>query len=95
VRALASKGVRGHAVKLSARLFDDSGEVKVRDQVKRNGVVIKTLTSGFLSTPKPTTSFLTWSAPKGLKGTITHCMRGQDRAGNLSAVSCAKVTLSG
>jgi subtilisin family serine protease len=95
VRALASKGVRGHAVKLTARLFDDSGEVKVRDQVKRNGVVIKTLTSSFLSTLKPSTTVLTWTAPKGLKGTITHCVRGQDRAGNLSAVSCAKVTLSG
>ena len=94
-RALASKGVRGHAVKLSSRVFDDSGELRLREQVKRNGVVIKTFTSGFLLTPKAVAVPLTWTAPKALKGAITHCVRGQDRAGNLSAVTCAKVALSG
>jgi hypothetical protein len=87
--------VSGHAVKLYSRLFDDSGELKLREQVKRNGTVIKTITTGFVSTPKPATGYLTWTAPKTLRGTITHCVRGQDRAGNLSAVNCAKVTLTG
>jgi len=94
-RALPSKGKRGHVVKLLSRLFDNSGRVKLRDQVKRNGHVIKTYTTAFMSTPSPETGFVNWPAPAGIKGTITHCVRAQDRAGNVSAVTCAKVTLSG
>jgi subtilisin family serine protease len=94
-RALPSRGARGHVVKLYSRLFDNSGQLKLREQVKRNGVVIKTLSTGFVSTPKAETSFVNWRAPLRLTGTITHCVRGVDRTGNVSAVSCARVTLSG
>ena len=94
-RALSSKGVRGHNVKLYSRLFDNSGQLRIREQVKQNGHVIKTFTTGYLSTPKTETGFITWKAPSKIKGTITHCVRGQDRAGNLSPSSCANVALSG
>jgi subtilisin family serine protease len=94
-RALASSGERGHLVKLRSRLFDDSGEVRIREQVKQNGHVIKTLTSGFVSVPSAETRFSNWRAPVSIKGSIQHCVRDQDPAGNLSPVSCAKVTLSG
>lgn len=94
-RALASKGRRGHLVKLLSRVSDDSGQVKIRDQVKQNGRVIKTFNSGFVAAATTQTGFFNWKAPAAIKGTLTHCVRGQDKTGNLSAVSCAKVTLTG
>jgi subtilisin family serine protease len=94
-RALPSKGRRGHVVKLYSRLFDNSGRLKLRDQVKQNGHVIKTYSTGFVPTPSTETGFVNWLAPGKIKGAITHCVRGQDRAGNVSTVTCAKVTLSG
>src|SRR5262249_39742622 len=94
-KALASKGVRGHVVKLYSRLFDNSGQLRIREQVKQNGRIIKTFTTGYVSTPKAETGFITWRAPSKITGTITHCVRGQDHAGNLSPISCARVALSG
>jgi hypothetical protein len=76
-------------------VFDDSGEVKVREQVKQNGHVIKTLTGAFVSVAAPHTGFSNWKAPPSIKGSIQHCVRAQDEAGNFSPVSCARVTLSG
>ena len=81
-------------MKLLSRVFDDSGQVKIRDQVKQNGHVIKTFNSGFVPAAKAQTGFFNWRAPVAIKGTLTHCVRGQDRTGNLSAVSCAKLTLT-
>jgi subtilisin family serine protease len=93
--ALASKGKRGHVVKLLSRVSDDSGSVKIRDQVKQNGRLIKTLTtSGFVPAATPRVGFFRWTAGPRLTGTITHCVRAQDRSRNVSAVSCARVTLS-
>ena len=71
-------------MKLFSRLFDNSGRLKLRDQVKRNGHVIKTYTTAFMSTPSAETGFVNWPAPAEIKGTITHCVRAQDRAGNVS-----------
>jgi subtilisin family serine protease len=94
-RALGSSGLRGHLVKLYARLFDNSGQLKLREQVKQNGHVIKTYNTGYVSTPKTETGYVNWSAPPHIKGTITHCSRAQDRAGNISETSCARVQLRG
>jgi subtilisin family serine protease len=95
-RALASRGLRGHVIKLLSRVSDDSGQVKIRDQVKQNGHVIKTFTSsGFVSAATPQTGYFSWKVPAHLKGAISHCVRAQDRAGNLSKISCAGVTLHG
>jgi subtilisin family serine protease len=94
-RALGSSGLRGHLVKLYSRLFDNSGQLKLREQVKRNGHVIKTYNTGYLSTPKAETGYLSWPAPLHIRGIVTHCTRAQDRAGNVSAISCARVTLRG
>jgi hypothetical protein len=96
VRALASSGKRGHVVKLLSRVSDDSGQVKISDQVKQNGRVIKTLnTSGFVAAATPQVGFFSWKPGPKLSGTITHCVHAKDPAGNVSAVSCARVTLSG
>jgi subtilisin family serine protease len=94
-RALASSGKRGRVVRLLSRVSDDSGQVKIREQVKQSGRVIKTLTSGFVAATSGQTDYFNWKAPAKIRGPIQHCVRGQDRAGNLSLVSCAKVTLSG
>jgi subtilisin family serine protease len=98
-KALASSGRRGHLVKLLFRVSDNSGQVKIREQVKRNGRVIATVTTAFLSslsTLSARTDFVTWKAPASIiNGSVQHCVRGQDRAGNVSPISCARVTLSG
>jgi subtilisin family serine protease len=94
-RALASSGLRGHLVKLYSRVFDNSGQLKLREQVKQNGRVIRTFNTGLVSTPRTKTGYVNWPAPPRITGTITHCVRGQDRSGNVSTVSCAKVTLTG
>ena len=57
--------------------------------------VIKTLTGDFVSVAAPHTGFFNWKAPASIKGSIQHCVRVQDAAGNVSPVSCARVTLSG
>jgi len=83
-------------VKLLSRVSDDSGQVKIRDQVKQNGHVIKTLsTNGFVAAQTPSVGYFSWKAGPRLSGTITHCVRAQDRTGNISATNCARVTLRG
>jgi subtilisin family serine protease len=95
-RALPSSGRRDFKVKLLSRVSDDSGAFEIRDQVKQNGRVIKTLTTlGFISAVKPVNWVFLWKAPAKIKGSIQHCVRTRDRAGNVSPVSCARVTLSG
>jgi subtilisin family serine protease len=95
-KALPSSGQRGRIVKLLSRVSDDSGQVKIRDQVKQNGHVIKTLsTNGFVAAETPSVGYFSWKAGPKLSGTITHCVRAQDRTGNLSATNCARVTLRG
>jgi subtilisin family serine protease len=95
-RALASSGRRGHVVKLLSRVSDNAGQAKIREQVKQNGRVIKTLTTaGFVAASTPRVLSFDWKAPPRITGSIQHCVRAQDRAGNLSAVSCARVTLAG
>ena len=83
--------------RLEGLLEDLRKGIKKSDRLvfKQNGRVIKTFTTGYLSTPKTETGFITWNAPSKIKGTITHCVRGQDRAGNLSPISCASVALTG
>jgi len=95
-KALPSSGQRGHIVKLLSRVSDDSGQVKIRDQVKQNGHVIKTLsTGGFVAAATPQVGYFTWTPGRHLTGIITHCVKAQDKAKNISDESCARVTLSG
>ena len=93
-KAMAAAGRRGATVKLVSRVADDSGEVRIVEQVKRNGRVVATLSrSGFVAAPGLTTVTLAWKAPAKAAGSYQHCVRATDRAGNTSAVSCAKVAL--
>jgi subtilisin family serine protease len=92
-QALASAGERGKVVKLVSRASDDSGVVKIREQVRRNGQVIATLQSKFVSASGGKIFVTAWKAPKNAKGRYQHCVRATDKAGNSSKDSCARITL--
>jgi Subtilase family len=92
-RAVPGAGRPGRRVRLLSRISDDSGEVRVVEQVKRNGRVVKTLRKGFVSASARTTLTVFWKAPANATGTYWHCVRAIDRSGNTSPVSCAKVVL--
>jgi hypothetical protein len=89
-KALASSGTHGKLVRLLSTASDDSGTVRISDQVFRGTKVLATLTSTFT---KSTSFALSWRAPAKLTGTIKHCVKAVDRAGNASAQSCARLTL--
>jgi subtilisin family serine protease len=91
--ALATSGRMGRLVRLVSKIADDSGEVRLTDKVKRNGRVIATLQKGFVSARGRKTVSLVWKAPANGRGSYQHCVRATDRAGNDSAISCARVVL--
>jgi subtilisin family serine protease len=92
-KALPSAGQAGKVVKLLARASDDSGRVRVTEQVKRNGKVIATLRSSFAAAVNSRTFSTSWRAPKNAAGSFQHCVRAADKAGNTSKQTCARVTL--
>jgi len=92
--ALASSGRKGKTLRLVSRVSDDRGEVRVVEQVQRNGRVVATIAkNGFISTSGQTRVVSAWKAPANATGSYQHCVRATDRAGNASPVSCAKVIL--
>ncbi len=91
--ALPSTGRAGRTIRLVSRVEDDSGEVRITAQVKRNGRTIANLRRAFAHASGATTLALTWKAPADAKGNYQHCVRAYDRAGNASAPSCAKIVL--
>jgi subtilisin family serine protease len=92
-KAVASSGRAGRTVKLVSRVGDDSGELRLVGQVKRNGRVIANLRKGYVHASGTVSVVLAWKAPaSGARG-YQHCVRVFDRAGNSSAASCAKVLL--
>lgn len=93
-RALASTGKRGTQVKLRLQASDETGEVRLRVQVKTATKTLATISVGFTKTDPVKTYFVNWRAPARLTGTIKHCLQAFDRTGNASAVSCAKLTIT-
>ena len=92
--ALPSTGRLGKTVKLLSRVSDDSGSVRVTEQVKRGSRVVATIVRrGFVSASAPTTVSVAWRAPAKANGTYQHCVRATDSGGNVSKPSCAKVRL--
>ena len=92
-KAVASSGKAGRTVKLVSRVGDDSGELRLVGQVRRNGRVIANLRKGYVQASGTVSVVLAWKAPaRGARG-YQHCVRVFDRAGNSSAASCAKVVL--
>ena len=93
--ALVSTGRAGRMIKLLSRVEDDSGEVRLVAQVKRNGRVVASLKRGYVAASGPTTVSLSWKAPANGGGSYQQCVRAFDRAGNSSAQSCARIVLNG
>src|SRR5439155_4115084 len=92
-RALASSGKRGGIVALKSQGSDDSGQVRLREQVFRNGQLIATLQSKFAAAKAPRTFVTGWKSPKKAKGVFKHCSKAIDKAGNTSGTSCAPIAL--
>jgi subtilisin family serine protease len=93
-KALSSAGRRGKQLRLLSTVSDDSGEVGVVEQVMLGHKKVATLRrTGFVSAAKPRTVVTLWKVPANAAGRYTHCVRVTDRAGNRSALSCAKLVI--
>jgi subtilisin family serine protease len=93
-RAVATRGKAGRVVKLLAKVFDDFGEVRIREQVFRGSKVIATLRTEFLAVESTRTVEVAWKPKAGVTGRLKHCVQATDRAGNVSPVTCAAVILT-
>jgi len=92
VAALNSTGKSGKSAKLRYRVSDDSGESRERVQVIRRGSVLGDITTTF-GPSEGSVYYVTWKVPRGLKGRMRFCVVSQDRAGNNSSSSCARLTI--
>jgi subtilisin family serine protease len=92
-RALRSTGKRGKIVRLLSQASDDSGQVRVLEQVFRNGRLVATLRTPFAVTKAPKTFVTGWKSPRNAKGAFKHCSKATDQSGNTSATSCAPIAL--
>jgi subtilisin family serine protease len=92
-KALATRGEAGRLVKLLSKVSDDSGEVRLREQILRGGKVIVTLRTGFMTVESERTIGVDWRPKAGLEGPLRHCVQATDRAGNVSRRTCAPVIL--
>jgi hypothetical protein len=91
VRALPSSGFRGSVVKLRYRVADNSGSTREIVTVYRGRTArVKRVSTRFGPTGK--TYFVRWRSPRGGVG-WRFCVQAFDRAGNKSAVSCARIRL--
>ncbi|MFN2467700.1 MAG: S8 family serine peptidase [Gaiellaceae bacterium] len=93
-KAIASRGRRGKQLKLFSQASDDSGVVRITETVKKGARRVTTIRTGYTRTKPNTTYFLLWKPPPTLVGALQHCVQAFDRAGNRSASSCAKLTIS-
>ena len=93
-RALVSTGRRGKVLRLLATAADDSGVVRIVEQVRRGARVVVTIKgSGFVSATGSRTFVTRWMVPTRASGAYRHCIRVSDRAGNASVLSCAKLVI--
>ena len=100
--ALPATGRKGKPVKLTARISDDIGEMRLtgdtgalgmREQIKQNGRVIATVQTKVTAPQRALRVTTTWKAPAKLAGNLQHCVRARDGQGNTSPVSCAKLVV--
>jgi subtilisin family serine protease len=91
--ALPSTGRKGKALKLLSKVSDDSGELSVVEVVKLGAKTVATIRGGFMSASSSRTIAVLWRAPANARGAYRHCVRAFDRAGNSSALSCAKLVV--
>jgi Mg-chelatase subunit ChlD len=93
VHALPSRGARGTVIRLLYRVKDGSGRSSERVTVYRGATVLTK--SGWASFGPATgaTYYFDFPAPSTLTGTLRFCVQSRDPSGNVSARSCAAVTV--
>jgi hypothetical protein len=93
LRARASAGRAGGAVRLAYTALDDGSAIRQRVVVRSNGNVVftKTTVAGRLKAEQ--TYFVLWHPAKRLRGTLTWCVGSVSAAGTSSPQSCSIVTL--
>jgi hypothetical protein len=93
-KALVSTGRPGKMLRLRATVSDDSGEVRVVELVKRGRKTVATIKRlGYVSAAGSKDVVTRWKVPANAAGAYRHCIRVSDRAGNASALSCAKLII--
>jgi hypothetical protein len=93
LKARASAGRVGGAVRLAYTALDDGAAIRRRVVVSASGTVVfkATTTAGKLKAQQ--TYFVLWHPAKRLHGTLTWCVRSVSAAGTSSPESCSVVTL--
>ncbi|MGH3128949.1 MAG: S8 family serine peptidase [Gaiellaceae bacterium] len=92
--ALVSPGRRGKMLRLRATVSDNSGEVSIVELVKRGRKTVASIKrGGYVSATGSRTIVTRWKVPANAAGAYRHCVRVSDRAGNSSAVSCARLVI--
>jgi len=95
VRARASSGKRGTAVRIRYTVSDDSGRSMEAVVVSRKGKVVKTLRGRMGEARVGRGYFLTWRTTKRTaKGRYRFCVASQDPVGNVGGPSCAWLVIS-
>ncbi len=93
-KALVSTGRRGKVLGLRSTVSDDSGELRVVEQVYAGRTLVATISRpGYVKASRALTVTTRWKTPARAAGSYRHCVRVTDRAGNVSPVSCAKLVL--
>jgi hypothetical protein len=94
LHALPSSGSRGTLIRLLYRVKDASGRSSERVWVYQGSSV---LTKSGWATFGPATGatyYFDFPAPSSVTGTLRFCVQSRDPLGNVSARSCAAVTVS-
>jgi secreted trypsin-like serine protease len=95
VRALASSGHAGERVLLRYQVEDAIGWTRERITVQSaSGRRLASLSTRFAPAPEGTVRARPWRAPSSLAGTYRFCVVALDEAGNRSARSCARLSLT-
>lgn len=86
---------RGRRVFLRYGVSDDSGVARADLSVRTaGGATIKTFRGGFSSAVPGDTHGFVWRVPRTAPARLSVCVRATDRAGNRSALACARLTIS-
>lgn len=94
VTALPSAGKRGTTIRLRYRVSDNSGVTREAVAIYRGKTLLKRWASLKYGEAKGKVYFVNFPPPAGFAGSYRFCVQSQDRAGNLSKISCASLKIA-
>jgi hypothetical protein len=94
VKAHAGAARAGTVAKLRYQVSDASGQTREIVSVRKGGTALSTLRSKLHATVAGKTYTAVWRVPASAKGALRFCVQALDAAGNSSAPSCARLTVS-